>query len=143
MESVDTRWVHFLFIGNSVARASAWVFGPNFKLFSKIIDFSRIFWYEMKALMKRSHLSLVSLVSSPVFYSILIKEICLHPSTLNQIKRFLFTFYIFIFNIRLFDHSKYKSSPRVLRNFYHEELWLPLTLVGSWNVCQNRNDLFF
>ena len=47
---------HFFFIGNSVAKASARDFGQNFKLFSKI--FSWIFWYEMKALIKRSHLGM-------------------------------------------------------------------------------------
>ena len=49
---------HFFFIGNSVAKASAWDFGQIFRLFSKIIDFSWIFWYEMNALIKRSHLNM-------------------------------------------------------------------------------------
>ena len=48
----------FFFIGNSVAKASAWDFGQIFRLFSKIIDFSWIFCSEMNALIKRSHLNM-------------------------------------------------------------------------------------
>ena len=55
------------FIGNSVAKASAWDFGLIFWLFSKIIDSSWIFWYEMKALIKRSHLNMFLQVGSAQF----------------------------------------------------------------------------
>ena len=33
-------------------------FAQIFRLFSKIINFSWIFWYEMNALIKRSHLNM-------------------------------------------------------------------------------------
>ena len=38
---IDPRaYLDTFFIGNSVAKVSAWDFGQNFKLFSKMIDFS-------------------------------------------------------------------------------------------------------
>ena len=46
------------FISNSIFEVSAWDFGQILSNFSKIFDFSLIFWYQMKALTERSHLNM-------------------------------------------------------------------------------------